>query len=140
LESQALQRDIPDALAVEMECAAIAQVCHDYGVPFAALDARHTNRASPILCTCRLSHLQGPNLSNPAPLLPQDVVDAGNKALELVQRDNAGQTLFEAAPKSKAAEELRRLAEIVAGVDATQAKSARKRASLLPRLPFMRKA
>jgi adenosylhomocysteine nucleosidase len=37
LESQALQRDIPDALAVEMECAAIAQVCHDYGVPLAAV-------------------------------------------------------------------------------------------------------
>lgn len=25
-----------DVLAVEMECAAVAQVCHDYGVPFAA--------------------------------------------------------------------------------------------------------
>ena len=37
LESQALQRDLPDALAVEMECAAIAQVCHDYGVPLAAV-------------------------------------------------------------------------------------------------------
>lgn len=37
LESQALQRHIPDALAVEMECAAIAQVCHDYGVPLAAV-------------------------------------------------------------------------------------------------------
>jgi adenosylhomocysteine nucleosidase len=36
-ESQALQRDLPDALAVEMECAAMAQVCHDYGVPFAAV-------------------------------------------------------------------------------------------------------
>jgi len=36
-ESQALQRDLPDALAVEMECAAIAQVCHDYGVPLAAV-------------------------------------------------------------------------------------------------------
>ena len=37
LESQALQRDLPEALAVEMECAAIAQVCHDYGVPLAAV-------------------------------------------------------------------------------------------------------
>mgnify|MGYP000417328442 FL=1 len=36
-ESQALVRDIPDALAVEMECAAMAQVCHDYGVPLAAV-------------------------------------------------------------------------------------------------------
>ena len=36
-ESQALQRDLPDALAVEMEGAAIAQVCHDYGVPLAAV-------------------------------------------------------------------------------------------------------
>jgi len=36
-ESQALRRDIPDALAVEMECAAMAQVCHDYGVPMAAV-------------------------------------------------------------------------------------------------------
>ena len=37
MESEALQRDIPDALAVEMECAAIAQVCHDYAVPLAAV-------------------------------------------------------------------------------------------------------
>jgi adenosylhomocysteine nucleosidase len=37
LESQALQHELPDALAVEMECAAIAQVCHDYGVPLAAV-------------------------------------------------------------------------------------------------------
>lgn len=36
-ESQALQAALPDALAVEMEGAAIAQVCHDYGVPFAAV-------------------------------------------------------------------------------------------------------
>jgi adenosylhomocysteine nucleosidase len=36
-ESQALMREIPDALAVEMECAAMAQVCHDYGVPLAAV-------------------------------------------------------------------------------------------------------
>jgi adenosylhomocysteine nucleosidase len=28
---------LPDALAVEMEGAAVAQVCHDYGVPFAAV-------------------------------------------------------------------------------------------------------
>jgi adenosylhomocysteine nucleosidase len=36
-ESRALQAALPDALAVEMEGAAIAQVCHDYGVPFAAM-------------------------------------------------------------------------------------------------------
>lgn len=36
-ESAALQRELPDALAVEMECAAMAQVCHDYGVPMAAV-------------------------------------------------------------------------------------------------------
>jgi len=36
-ESQQLQQALPDALAVEMEGAAVAQVCHDYGVPFAAL-------------------------------------------------------------------------------------------------------
>jgi len=33
----ALRRDLPDALAVEMEGAAVAQVCHDYDVPFAVL-------------------------------------------------------------------------------------------------------
>lgn len=37
LESQTLQRELPEALAVEMECAAMAQVCHDYGVPLAAV-------------------------------------------------------------------------------------------------------
>ncbi|WP_354444958.1 5'-methylthioadenosine/adenosylhomocysteine nucleosidase [Ottowia thiooxydans] len=37
VESAALCRALPDALAVEMEGAAVAQVCHDYGVPFAAL-------------------------------------------------------------------------------------------------------
>ena len=36
-ESQELRQRLPDALAVEMEGAAIAQVCHDYGLPFAAL-------------------------------------------------------------------------------------------------------
>lgn len=36
-ESLALQQGLPEALAVEMEGAAIAQVCHDYGVPFAAV-------------------------------------------------------------------------------------------------------
>lgn len=35
-ESRALQAALPQALAVEMEGAAFAQVCHDYGVPFAA--------------------------------------------------------------------------------------------------------
>ena len=34
-DSQVLRRALPDALAVEMEGAAVAQVCHDYDVPFA---------------------------------------------------------------------------------------------------------
>ncbi|MEZ5607618.1 MAG: 5'-methylthioadenosine/adenosylhomocysteine nucleosidase [Burkholderiaceae bacterium] len=37
LESAALRAALPDALAVEMEGAAVAQVCHDYGIPFAAV-------------------------------------------------------------------------------------------------------
>ena len=36
-DSLTLQRELPDALAVEMECAAMAQVCHDYGIPLAAV-------------------------------------------------------------------------------------------------------
>lgn len=36
-ESQALQQRLPKALAVEMEGAAVAQVCFDYGVPFGAV-------------------------------------------------------------------------------------------------------
>jgi adenosylhomocysteine nucleosidase len=32
-----LKQDLPDLLAVEMEGAAIAQVCHDYQIPFAIL-------------------------------------------------------------------------------------------------------
>jgi adenosylhomocysteine nucleosidase len=36
-EAQALRLALPDALCVEMEGAAVAQVCHDYGVPFAAV-------------------------------------------------------------------------------------------------------
>ena len=36
-ESAALQAVLPAALAVEMEGAAVAQVCHDYGIPFAAV-------------------------------------------------------------------------------------------------------
>ena len=36
-ESLALQSALPDALAVDMESAAVAQVCHDYGLPFAAV-------------------------------------------------------------------------------------------------------
>lgn len=50
-ESQVLRLHLPDALAVEMEGAAVAQVCWDYGVPFAAVrtvsdradDAAHTD-------------------------------------------------------------------------------------------------
>ncbi|MDO8772647.1 MAG: 5'-methylthioadenosine/adenosylhomocysteine nucleosidase [Burkholderiaceae bacterium] len=37
IASQQLQRELPQALAVEMEGAAFAQVCHDYGIPFAAV-------------------------------------------------------------------------------------------------------
>jgi len=36
-DSLALQQALPGALAVEMEGAAFAQVCRDYGVPFAAV-------------------------------------------------------------------------------------------------------
>jgi adenosylhomocysteine nucleosidase len=36
-ESRALQLELPDALAVEMEGAAFAQVCHDFGVPLAVV-------------------------------------------------------------------------------------------------------
>lgn len=36
-EALALQTELPDALAVEMEGAAFAQVCHDFGLPFAAV-------------------------------------------------------------------------------------------------------
>jgi adenosylhomocysteine nucleosidase len=50
-ESQTLRQALPGALAVEMEGAAVAQVCLDYGVPFAAVrtisdradDAAHTD-------------------------------------------------------------------------------------------------
>lgn len=36
-ESEALRAALPQALAVEMEGAAVAQVCHDFGLPFAVL-------------------------------------------------------------------------------------------------------
>lgn len=36
-ESQALREALPEALAVDMESAAVAQVCADYGTPFAAV-------------------------------------------------------------------------------------------------------
>jgi len=36
-EIEKLRRELPDALALEMEGAALAQVCHDYAVPFAVL-------------------------------------------------------------------------------------------------------
>jgi adenosylhomocysteine nucleosidase len=36
-ESRALRLALPGALAVEMEGAAIAQVCYDYAVPFGAV-------------------------------------------------------------------------------------------------------
>jgi adenosylhomocysteine nucleosidase len=35
-ESHVLREALPDALAVEMEGAAVAQVCHEWGIPFAA--------------------------------------------------------------------------------------------------------
>jgi adenosylhomocysteine nucleosidase len=37
VECAALRQVLPDALAVEMEGAALAQVCHDLGLPFAVL-------------------------------------------------------------------------------------------------------
>ena len=37
VESAALRERLPAALAVEMEGAALAQVCHDFGVPFAVV-------------------------------------------------------------------------------------------------------
>jgi len=36
-EAQTLCAALPDALCVEMEGAAVAQVCHDYAIPFAAM-------------------------------------------------------------------------------------------------------
>ena len=36
-ESSVLQQALPDALAVEMEGAALAQICHEYGVPYALM-------------------------------------------------------------------------------------------------------
>jgi adenosylhomocysteine nucleosidase len=36
-ESQALRTELPNALAVEMEGAAVAQVCRDHSIPFAAV-------------------------------------------------------------------------------------------------------
>jgi adenosylhomocysteine nucleosidase len=36
-ESRSLQNALPQALAVEMEGAAVAQVCHDFSIPFAAM-------------------------------------------------------------------------------------------------------
>ncbi len=36
-EATALRASVPEALAVEMEGAAFAQVCHDYGIAFAAV-------------------------------------------------------------------------------------------------------
>jgi adenosylhomocysteine nucleosidase len=50
-EVQTLRQALPEALCVEMEGAAVAQVCHDYGLPFAAVrtisdradDSAHTD-------------------------------------------------------------------------------------------------
>ena len=36
-EVQTLRQELPDALCVEMEGAAVAQVCHNYHIPFAAV-------------------------------------------------------------------------------------------------------
>jgi adenosylhomocysteine nucleosidase len=36
-EATALRTALPDAMACDMEAAAVAQVCHDHGVPFAAI-------------------------------------------------------------------------------------------------------
>lgn len=36
-QSAYIQQRLPQVLAAEMECAAVAQVCHDYGIPFAAI-------------------------------------------------------------------------------------------------------
>ena len=36
-DSETLRHELPDALACEMEGAAVAQVCHDFRVPFAAV-------------------------------------------------------------------------------------------------------
>lgn len=36
-EAAELRASLPDAMAVDMESAAVAQVCHDYDVPFAAV-------------------------------------------------------------------------------------------------------
>jgi adenosylhomocysteine nucleosidase len=37
VEALALRTALPEALACDMEAAAVAQVCHDHGVPFAAI-------------------------------------------------------------------------------------------------------
>ena len=37
LESEVLRQRLPEALAIDMESAAVAQVCHDYGMPFAVV-------------------------------------------------------------------------------------------------------
>jgi adenosylhomocysteine nucleosidase len=36
-EKEALQKDLPSVLCVEMEGAAVAQICHEYGVPFTVI-------------------------------------------------------------------------------------------------------
>ena len=54
-ESAALRALLPQALAVEMEGAALAQVCADFGRPFAVLRTSPTGRTTPRMSTSAAS-------------------------------------------------------------------------------------